>query len=260
MAIEQSQGLAFTGSVNTGRQLASIAGKHLKKTVLELGGSNAFIVFGDADLKQAAKDACYSRFRDAGQSCNAAKRIIVENSCVELFTEYLIEETKKITLGNPILESSHMGPLHLENAAQKMQFYVDDAIKKGAHCFLGGHALENPIFYPPTILGNVAKNSLVMKDEVFGPVLPILTVADKDEAIQVANDTTFGLGAAIYCQNIQLAQHYAKLLEVGSVYINRHTSSDLRMPFGGIKDSGYGRELSEFGLIEFVNIKSYWQR
>ncbi|QRN41589.1 MAG: aldehyde dehydrogenase family protein [Neisseriaceae bacterium] len=260
LAIERSQGLAFTGSVKTGRLLASIAGQHLKKTVLELGGSNAFIVFGDANLKQAAKDACYSRFRDAGQSCNATKRVIVEDSCVELFTGYLIEETKKIMLGNPMLESSHMGPLHLDHASYNMQIYVDDALKKGAHCFLGGYIPDNPIFYPPTILGNVAQNSLVVTDEVFGPVLPILTVGNKDEAIEVANNTRFGLGASIYSQDIPLAQYYAKFLEVGSVYINRHTSSDLRMPFGGIKDSGYGRELSEFGLIEFVNIKSYWQR
>ncbi|MFH4416211.1 MAG: aldehyde dehydrogenase family protein [Neisseriaceae bacterium] len=259
-AIQQTQGLAFTGSVEVGKKLASMAGRHLKKSVLELGGSNAFIVLEDADLRAAARDACYSRFRDSGQSCNAAKRIIVERKVAKELEKYLLNEIINLRWGDPRLPETHMGPLHLAGAAQQMQEYVNDALKRGARCVFGGSRLPQAIFYPPTLLTQVARGSRVLTEEVFGPVLPVVVVDSKSEAIKVANETEFGLGATIYSKDIQSALQAAKQLEVGSVYINRHTSSELKMPFGGVKKSGYGRELSEFGLLEWMNIKSYWQR
>lgn len=260
-AIETTDALAFTGSTRTGRRLAAHAGRHLKKTVLELGGSNAFIVMPDADLAQAAKDACYSRFRDAGQSCNAAKRIIVTEAVADEFIALFLAECAKLKSGHPKEAGTTLAPLHRADLRDTVHEQVRDAVAHGADCLTGG---EMPAgkgwFYPATVLDRVTPACRVYHEEVFGPVAMILRADNEAHAVRLANDSPFGLGAAVYSADAAQAWQYAEHIQAGSVFINRHTSSDLRLPFGGIKASGYGRELSEFGLYEFVNVKTYWQK
>lgn len=257
--IQHTDALAFTGSTKTGSYLASLAGKHLKKCVMELGGSNPFIVMADADIQAAAKDACRARFRDAGQSCNAAKRIIVVPEIADEFIAQFIEHCRTLKTGDPMHPETSLACLHLPSAALSMQNFVDDAIFQGAQCLLGGKILSQHQ-YAATVLDHVPLNAKVATEEVFGPVVAIFRAQNAEDAIRIANHTPYGLGASIYTSDLQQAHQWARQLEAGSVFINRHTSSDLRMPFGGVKSSGFGRELSEFGLYEFVNIKSYWQK
>ncbi|HFC8518676.1 aldehyde dehydrogenase family protein [Neisseria weaveri] len=260
-AIEHTDAMAFTGSTRTGRILAAHAGLHLKKTVLELGGSNAFIVMPDADLVQAAKDACYSRFRDAGQSCNAAKRIIVTDEIAEEFVALFLAECAKLKMGNPMAAETTLAPLHRPDLRDKVHSQVEDALENGAVALCGGYLPEEKgCFYPATVLDNVSPKCRVYHEEVFGPVAVLLRARDRQHAVELANDNPFGLGASIYSADVTQAWYWAEQLQTGAVFINRHTSSDLRLPFGGVKASGYGRELSEFGLYEFVNVKSYWQK
>lgn len=260
-AIEECDALAFTGSTETGRLLAGHAGRSLKKSVLELGGSNPFIVLADADLAQAAKDACYSRFRDAGQSCNAAKRIIVEEAVADRFGELFLAECGRLQTGDPMRPETTLAPLHREDLRDKVHAQVVDALANGARALCGGKIPQGPgWFYPATVLADVNPACRVYHEEVFGPVAVLMRAADAEAAVALANDNPFGLGAAIYTANEQAGWRYAEKLQTGAVFINRHTSSDLRLPFGGVKASGYGRELSEFGLYEFVNVKSYWQK
>ena len=260
-AIEATDALAFTGSTHTGRKLAAHAGLHLKKTVLELGGSNALIVLPDADLAQAAKDACYSRFRDAGQSCNAAKRIIITDEVAEAFIPLLLAECARLKMGHPLDDTTTLAPLHRADLRQHLHEQVQDALANGAVALCGGALPDGEgWFYPATVLDNVNPACRVYHEEVFGPVAVLLRARDAEHAIALANDNPFGLGASIYSQDEAAAWYYAEKLQTGAVFINRHTSSDLRLPFGGVKASGYGRELSEFGLYEFVNVKSYWQK
>ena len=260
-AIADTDALAFTGSADTGRILAAEAGGRLKKTVLELGGSNAFIVLPDADLRQAAKDACYSRFRDAGQSCNAAKRIIVTEAVAEPFIRLFLDECAKLQTGDPLDAQTTLASLHRADLRERVHAQVLDAAANGAQILCGG---EIPAgrgwFYPATVLDKVNPACRAYREEVFGPVAAILRARDAEHAVELANDNPYGLGASIYSADEAAAWRYAEKLHTGAVYINRHTSSDLRLPFGGVKASGYGRELSEFGLYEFVNIKTYWQK
>lgn len=260
-AIEHSDAMAFTGSTQTGRHLAAHAGKHLKKTVLELGGSNAFIIMPDADLEQAAKEACYSRFRDAGQSCNAAKRIIVTEAVADQFIPLFLAECAKLKSGNPKEADTTLAPLHRADLRENVHQQVQNAVANGADCLIGGYLPSGEgWFYPATVLDKVNADCRVYHEEVFGPVATILRARDAAHAVELANDSPFGLGAAIYSADTEQAWRYAEKIQAGSVFINRHTSSDLRLPFGGVKASGYGRELSEFGLYEFVNVKTYWQK
>lgn len=259
-AIAASDALAFTGSTETGRRLAALAGTHLKKSVLELGGSNAFIVLPDADLAQAAEDLCYSRFRDAGQSCNAAKRLIVCDSVADRFIALLAEHTARLRTGDPILPETTLAPLHRADLRARVHAQAEDAQRHGARLLCGGTLPEHPTAYPATLIDGLTPQCRMWHEEVFGPALGIIRVPDADAAVAAANATRFGLGASLYTRNMKLAHKLAGRLQAGSVFINRHTSSDLRLPFGGIKDSGYGRELSEFGLYEFVNVKAYWQK
>ncbi|MDF7675880.1 aldehyde dehydrogenase family protein [Neisseriaceae bacterium ESL0693] len=260
-AIAQTDALAFTGSTQTGRNLAAMAGRHLRKSVMELGGSNALIVLADADITAAAKAACYSRFRDAGQSCNAAKRLIVQKQIAAPFVRALMTECQALHMGAPWLPQTTLPPLHRADLRDRLQDQVDDALNRGARCLTGGYIPQKQgFFYPATLLDHVSPESQVYNEEVFGPVAVILYADSAKEAVDLANDTSFGLGASIYTQHTAEAWQWAKQLDVGSVFINRHTSSDLRLPFGGVKDSGFGRELSEFGLYQFVNIKTYWQK
>ena len=259
-AIANTDALAFTGSAKTGRHLAQIAGKYLKKCVLELGGSNAFIVFKDADIQAAAKDACHSRFRDAGQSCNAAKRIILVPEIADDFMSEFLRHCKQLQSGDPSQPETTLACLHLDNAPQHLQALVDDAIACGAKLLLGGVLPETPHSYPATVLDCVPLSAKVASEEVFGTVAAVFRADNAENAIDIANHSPFGLGACIYSADTNAAWRLGQKLNVGSVFINRHTSSDLRLPFGGVKSSGFGRELSEFGLYEFVNIKSYWQK
>lgn len=261
--IAASDAFAFTGSTKAGKQLAALSGKHLKKSVLELGGSNAFIVLPDADLFQAAKDACYSRFRDAGQSCNAAKRLILCESIADAFIELFLKECRQLKTGDPMQPETTLAPLHREDLCYRLHEQVCDALEHGATLLLGGVLSEeesNQHFYPATVVDDINPNCRMWHEEVFGPAIGIIRVKNIQEAIKVANDNAYGLGASIYTRNTQHIRQMINDIEAGSVFINRHTSSDLRLPFGGVKNSGFGRELSEFGLYEFVNVKTYWQK
>lgn len=260
-AIRLSDAVAFTGSTQTGRVIASLAGKHLKKTVLELGGSNPFIVLADADVDTAAQEAAHSRFRDAGQSCNAAKRMIVVPDVAEAFVDAFLAEARRLCPGDPRHPATTLAPLTRADLREALHAQVLDATHHGATLRLGGQMPSSPgFFYPATVLDHVNADCRVYHEEVFGPVASILRARDEADAIRLANDTPFGLGAAIYTADVERGWALARDIEAGSVFINRHTSSDLRLPFGGVKASGYGRELSEFGLYEFVNVKTYWQK
>lgn len=260
-AIASCDALAFTGSSQTGKHLAQLAGKHLKKCVLELGGSNAFIVLPDADLQQAAQDACHSRFRDAGQSCNAAKRLIVCDSIAEQFIPLFLNECRRLQTGDPKLPGTTLAPMHRDDLRRHVHAQVQDALQHQAELLLGGTLPDSDTpFYPATVIDRLNPDCRMWHEEVFGPAIGIIRVADAAEAVAAANASPFGLGASIYTADTAAARRTAAQLEVGSVFINRHTSSDLRLPFGGVKASGFGRELSEFGLYEFLNIKTFWQK
>lgn len=260
-AIRRCDAVAFTGSTHTGRIIASLAGKHLKKTVLELGGSNPFIVLADADVEAAAQDAVNSRFRDAGQSCNAAKRMIVVPEIAEQFVAAFVAAASALRPGDPRDPATTLSPLTRADLREALHAQVLDACHQGARLLLGGQLPPAAgFFYPATVLDHVTAGCRVYHEEVFGPVASILRANNEADAIRLANDTPFGLGASIYTADTAHGWELARQLEVGSVFLNRHTSSDLRLPFGGVKASGYGRELSEFGLYEFVNVKTYWQK
>ncbi|HVC48631.1 MAG TPA: aldehyde dehydrogenase family protein [Burkholderiales bacterium] len=260
-AIRGADAVAFTGSTDVGRIVAAAAGRHIKKTVLELGGSNPFIVLADADIKAAARDACYSRFRDAGQSCNAAKRMIVVPEIANEFIMEFVAEASRLKMGLQDDPSANLPPLARADLRETLHAQVLDAVTHGATLLLGGQMPDGPgFFYPATILDTVTPSCRVYHEEVFGPVASILRAKDESDAVRMANDTVFGLGASIYTRDKKRGWALAKLIEAGSVFINRQPSSDLRLPFGGIKASGYGRELSEFGLLEFVNVKTFWQK
>lgn len=259
-AIAASDAVAFTGSTHTGRRIAELAGRHIKKSVLELGGSNPCIVLADADIALAAEEAAHSRFRDAGQSCNAAKRMVLAPEIAEDFLQAFLDVARRLQSGDPRDPATTLAPLARADLRDALHQQVIDARAHGARCLLGGELPDGPgFFYPATVLDQISPACRVWREETFGPVASVLRANSDLDAIRLANDTPFGLGASIYSADVERAQALAAELEVGSVFINRHTSSDLRLPFGGVKASGYGRELSEFGLYEFVNVKTYWQ-
>ncbi len=250
--------VTLTGSTRAGQAVGSQAGHAIKKSVLELGGSDAFIILEDADLDQAVNLACASRFLNAGQTCICAKRFIVHESIKEEFERKLIAEINKLVVGDPFDDATTMGPLARMDLRDGLHHQVTESISKGAKLILGGNIPERKgAYYPATVLTDVKKGMLAYSDELFGPVATIISVKDVEEAIFVANDTEFGLGAAVFTRNIKLGEEIAqKRLEAGCCYVNGMVRSDPRLPFGGIKGSGYGRELSHFGIREFVNIKT----
>ncbi len=252
--------VTLTGSEVAGRSVASIAGDEVKKTVLELGGSDPFIVLADADVKLAAKDAAIGRMQNnVGQSCIAAKRFIVHTSIVDEFTKLFVEHFSNLVVGDPLDERTTVGPLATEQGLLEVERQVDESVAKGGEILCGGKRVGSVgYFYAPTILGNVKKGMPVYDEEVFGPVAPIITFTDEDEAIKIANDTPFGLGATIFTKDIDKAKKLVTKIEAGNVFINGFVRSDPRAPFGGTKRSGYGRELGEYGIKEFVNIKNVW--
>jgi len=248
------QGIALTGSEFAGTQVASIAGKHIKKTVLELGGSDPFIVLADADLKKAAKTATMSRMQNAGQSCISAKRFIVEKKVKEEFMNLFLENINALKQGNPFDESVSTGPLARVDLAEALDKQVQRSVARGAKLLTGGRG--NGANYRPALLDQVVPGMPAFDEETFGPLAALVTVSTEQEAIDFANASRYGLGASIWTNDLEKGQRLARQVESGSVFVNTLMKSDARLPFGGIKKSGYGRELSEFGIKEFVNIKS----
>jgi succinate-semialdehyde dehydrogenase / glutarate-semialdehyde dehydrogenase len=249
--------VSVTGSVNTGRRVAELATKELKKFVLELGGSDPFIVLEDADLTQTAHMAAQSRLLNNGQSCIAAKRFIVVKDVVDKFTKLFVEETESEVVGDPMDSKTTVGPLVRDSQREALAKQVDDAKIRGASILTGGNSINRAgYFYEPTIVSQVDHNMKIVKEEVFGPAAPIIIVKDEEEAIKEANNSEFGLGASIWTNNIERGIRLARKVQSGIVSVNEMVRSDPRLPFGGIKHSGIGRELSEVGIKEFVNIKS----
>ncbi|MHB8562433.1 MAG: NAD-dependent succinate-semialdehyde dehydrogenase [Acidiferrobacteraceae bacterium] len=253
--------VTLTGSEAAGRKVAASAGAHLKKSVLELGGSDAFVVFADADLDLAARTGVASRFLNSGQSCIAAKRFIVVDNIADAFIERLVAGAKALSVGDPMREETMIGPLARNDLREALQAQVDDATDKGARVLIGGTPLPGPgYFYPATVLEGVQPNMRAYREELFGPVAIIIHARDEADALRIANDSPYGLGASIWSRDTARAEAFARRVECGSAFVNGLVKSDPRLPFGGIKASGYGRELSAHGIREFVNIKTLWVR
>ncbi|HNM09578.1 MAG TPA: NAD-dependent succinate-semialdehyde dehydrogenase [Chitinophagales bacterium] len=256
IAHEIVQGVTLTGSERAGSAVASLAGKHLKKTVLELGGSDALIVLNDADVNLAAKVALQSRFQNAGQSCIASKRFIVEEKIRPDFIQALINGISAMKQGDPFNADTTIGPMARMDLAAQLESQLQISLRKGAGLLAGG-ARKGANFLP-SVLDHVEKGMPAFDEELFGPIAAVISAANADEAIAMANDSRYGLGASIFTQDIDKAKHYARQIESGSVFVNALVKSDPRIPFGGIKRSGYGRELSHFGMKEFMNIKTIY--
>ena len=251
--------VSLTGSENAGRAVASIAGRALKKTLLELGGSDPYIVLEDADIDTCVAVAARARMINNGQSCIAAKRFIVVESMLKVFEEKQVSLMGAMQYGDPLDENTDAGPLARADLRDELHVQVESTLKDGGKLLLGGKSVPGEgAFYQPTVITNVTRGMSLYHEETFGPVLAIIPVRDAAEAISVANDSDFGLGASIWTNDLELGESYARQIESGAVFINGMTVSDPRLPFGGIKNSGYGRELSQVGMREFVNIKSIW--
>jgi succinate-semialdehyde dehydrogenase / glutarate-semialdehyde dehydrogenase len=248
------QGVALTGSELAGSNVASIAGKYIKKSVLELGGSDPFIVLADADLELAAKIATQSRMQNAGQSCISAKRFIVDKRVKDEFTNRFLENIKALKQGDPFLETTTTGPLARVDLADTLEKQLNNSIEQGAKLLAGGRG-EGANF-KPALLDQVKPGMQAFDEETFGPLAAIITVSSEEEAIDVANSSRYGLGSSVWTRDLERGEKVARQVESGSVFINALMKSDARMPFGGIKKSGYGRELSEHGIKEFVNVKA----
>jgi succinate-semialdehyde dehydrogenase/glutarate-semialdehyde dehydrogenase len=250
----------LTGSGPAGRAVASKAGALLKKTVLELGGSDPYLVLEDADLDLAAKVGAKGRLVNSGQSCIAAKRFIVVEKVRRQFEELFVSQMSAAKMGDPLSDDTAMGPLARHDLRDTVHRQVEGSIAKGARCLLGGTIPNNPgAYYPPTVLTDVTKGMPAFDEEVFGPVAAVVPVKDEEQAIETANDSPFGLGGGVFTRDLARGEHIAaELIDSGMVFVNKHVSSDPRLPFGGIKESGYGRELSHYGIREFVNIKTVY--
>jgi succinate-semialdehyde dehydrogenase/glutarate-semialdehyde dehydrogenase len=249
----------LTGSEPAGRSVASITGKQIKKTVLELGGSDPFIVMPSANLDEAVTTAVKARTINNGQSCIAAKRFIVAADIYDEFERRFVEEMKALRVGDPLKESTDIGPLATEQILKDVDEQVKTSVAAGALVLTGGKRLDRAgNFYEPTVLVNIPSDSPASREEIFGPVAMLFRARDIDEAIDLANATTFGLGAAAWTNDPNEQERFIDELEAGCVFINGMVASDPRLPFGGIKNSGYGRELGEFGIREFVNVKTVW--
>ena len=249
--------VTFTGSVPIGAKVAQRATSQLKKTVLELGGSDPFIVCEDADIEKATTGAVKGRFINCGQSSIASKRFIVDKRIADQFTEKFVQKAEKLRVDNPLLEDTDMGPVVNAKSLENIDRIVKASIKEGAELLTGGEKVKDKgYFYRPTILKKVLPKMEIVQEEVFGPVAPIIVTNDEKEAIKVANDSKFGLGASIWTQDLEKAEKLSAMMESGIVTVNNMVVSDPRVPFGGVKKSGFGRELSRYGMLEFVNIKS----
>lgn len=250
-------GVTLTGSVKAGKEVGSEAARHLKKTVLELGGSDPYLILEDADLELAADQCVKSRLNNSGQTCIAAKRLIVVDAVRENFEKMVIAKAKNYKLGNPMEETVQIGPLARADLRDTVQQQVEESIAKGAELVLGGKILPGEgFFYPVTVLKNVKPGMPAYDAEIFGPVITFINAKDEQDAIRIANDTRYGLGAAVFTKDIKRGEQIAKQLEAGTCCVNTLVASDPRLPFGGIKASGFGRELAAEGIHEFNNIKT----
>ena len=249
--------VTFTGSTKAGASVGKRASSLLKKCVLELGGSDPFIVLEDADIEKAANGAVKGRFINCGQSCIASKRFFVSKKIADKFIESFVKQASRLKVGDPMTMENDMGPLVNKEALDNISSIVENAKNKGAEILLGGYKIDGKgHYYSPTILTNIKPDMRVATEETFGPVAPITVVDDENEAINLANDIEFGLGASIWTEDLKKAEKLSRQIESGIVSVNNVVISDPRIPFGGIKHSGFGRELSRYGMLEFVNIKS----
>ena len=252
-------GVTLTGSEAAGELVAAAAGKALKKSVLELGGSDPFIVLEDADVKTAATVACRARNQNNGQSCIAAKRFIVAEPIADEFEELFSKAVAALKVGDPMDRANQVGPLARADLVDDLERQVKESVKKGAKVLAGGQRLDNGgNFFEPTVLTGVKPGMPVYNEETFGPVAAVIRVRDAEEALRVANDSDFGLGSSIWTGDVERGQMLAERVEAGLVFINGMVASDARLPFGGVKRSGYGRELSAHGIREFTNIQTVW--
>ncbi|TVP89833.1 MAG: NAD-dependent succinate-semialdehyde dehydrogenase [Thioalkalivibrio sp.] len=253
------RGVSLTGSEGAGRAVSAAAGQHLKKTVLELGGSDAFIVLADADLEHVIGQAAKARFQNNGETCIAAKRFIVEEAIAEDFVSGLKAKLEAMRVGNPMDEETDLGPLAREDLLDDLHDQVNRSIEAGALCVTGGQRLERPgTFYAPTLLDHVRPGMAAFDEETFGPVAAVSRAADADDAVALANASRYGLGGSVWTTDRARGEAIARRLECGCAFVNGIVKSDPRLPFGGVKDSGYGRELSALGIREFVNAKTIW--
>ena len=251
------QGVALTGSDKAGAAVAALAGRAIKKTVLELGGSDPYLICEDADLDLAAKKCVQSRLNNCGQTCISAKRLLVYRSVLEAFTEKVLNEIAQRRQGDPVVEANDLGPMARADLLVNLQRQVDASVAAGARLLLGGETPQDVgLFYPPSVLTDVCPGMPAFDEEVFGPVVTLIPVADDAEALVLANQSAYGLGAAVFTQDVERAKRLAHQLECGVCFINDFVKSDPRLPFGGIKRSGYGREMSAIGIREFVNVKT----
>ncbi|UPZ14347.1 NAD-dependent succinate-semialdehyde dehydrogenase [Flavobacterium humidisoli] len=248
--------VTLTGSEAAGRAVAAVAGNEIKKTVLELGGSNALVVFADCNLQKTVKTCVQARFQNAGQSCIAGKRLLVESSIAEEFTKAFIEEVGKLRAGDPLSEETTIGTMARVDLAEELEKQLQDALDKGGEVLLGGK--RNKAYFEPTVIGNVTTDMSIFKEEVFGPLIGITTFMDEKEAIALSNNSPFGLGVTIFTEDFEKAFRLVPKFNEGAVFVNELVKSDQRLPFGGTKNSGYGRELSQDGIQEFVNKKTVY--
>jgi succinate-semialdehyde dehydrogenase / glutarate-semialdehyde dehydrogenase len=255
------QAVTITGSARAGRSVATHAGAHLKKCVLELGGSDPFIVLADADLEFAASQAVIGRFQNCGQSCIAAKRFILVPEIADQFVALLKEKAAALKVGDPTLDDTQIGPMARSDLRDELHAQVQASVEAGAKPLLGCTPLPGAgNYYAPSILDNVTSDMRAYKEELFGPVAVILRAKNEEDALRLANDTPYGLGASIWSRDFERAEELSKRIEAGMIFINGIVKSDPRLPFGGVKDSGFGRELSYHGIREFVNAKTVWIR
>lgn len=252
--------VTVTGSVRAGKAIGAQAGAALKKCVLELGGSDPFIVLNDADIDEAVKAAVIGRYQNTGQVCAAAKRFIVEAGIAEAFTQKFVAAAAALKMGDPRDEQNYIGPMARFDLRDELHEQVRATLKEGATLLLGAEKIEGAgNYYAPTVLGNVTAEMTGFREELFGPVATITEVRDADHALALANDSEFGLSATVYTTSEAQAQRFADELECGGVFINGYCASDARVAFGGVKKSGFGRELSHFGLHEFCNVQTVWR-
>ncbi len=252
--------VTLTGSMRAGKAIGAQAGAALKKCVLELGGSDPFIVLNDADIDDAVKAAVMGRYQNTGQVCAAAKRFIVEAAIADTFTEKFVAAASRLKMGNPQDEQNDLGPMARYDLRDELHDQVTATLEEGATLLLGGEKISgNGNYYAATVLGNVTPNMTAFRQEMFGPVAAITVARDADHALALANDSDFGLSATVYTADETQAQRFADELECGGVFINGYSASDARVAFGGVKKSGFGRELSHFGLHEFCNVQTVWK-
>ncbi|MGW1810177.1 NADP-dependent succinic semialdehyde dehydrogenase [Streptomyces sp. NPDC002078] len=257
---ERVKAATLTGSEPAGRAVASTCGEMIKKTVLELGGSDPYVVMPSADLDRAAEVAVTARVQNNGQSCIAAKRFIVHTDVYDAFAEKFVAGMKALKVGDPLEEDTEVGPLSSERGRKDLEELVDDARRTGAEVLCGGERPDGPgWYYPPTVLAGITREMRIHREEAFGPVATLYRAGDLDEALLIANDSLFGLSSNVWTRDESEVQRFTRDLEAGSVYVNGMTASHPAFPFGGVKRSGYGRELSGHGIREFCNITTVWQ-